>query len=1042
MKTNMDYCLKEKMGFLRSAKNWGLKIWLVISLLMGISTLVIGSHGVSKINADRNTKMLDRSKYFATFIYEILTACLKIIDPLIELVGSTYLYTIRLNFEQLTNTRYEACYYKVGNDTECTEAWHSLQNTYEDCLKATTNTRLVSASRQSYLLQKQQEQQIRLWQLIESIPTFVSDTDRIIDNTTINGTSTNVLDWWIPVANTTQEIYDKYLQNISLVTSLLLRKSIDLIPEKLQDIWSAINSTTTTTNGDNPLTTITPIVTNTEPWTNYHTYFTTQEHIKLTSQTDLITSRINSIPIDLDSSQSTTQISTLSSADNSNTSHVVNSATKMTETSLSPQELYSTDHTAAFPRMLPEVVRQQSSTQYTTNVLQWWNPFKQFLFGIETEYQQMRAPTSLPPQPPPECKRDIYHMRYIATDLTVLSSIHGGRISHSPALVVYVEDTGNIQTVVRCANKLNYIVNALGGGHSYEAYGLPRRGPIYYRTYEKGNYTINAGSCGWVGLSGIALGGVYGYLVRLHGLLADNILEMKVVNAQGELLTINETHEPELFWTLRGAGGGLFVIVTEFKFCLIKSPLLVKSYSFTWHANVTKLIFWQMGVNPSHILISITHFGMESDEFNRTISLLLQTLPTPNKTLARERDWLTFIYESSDVGQLNGDHRQLLLENLSYPTYYFKAKHLFYNQPISDHSLDKFIDRLASGSGQLVLGFSPWNGYMNTIPVDRTAFPHRNYKFGIQFMVYWHDQEEEKQQMNWLDDVYVTLYTDSTKHSYINYIDRNVPNWMDVYYNIHQKRLINIQHIASLSSSVGITNSGSALSVAARSSQYIEIPTPTLSLVNRVLLLKHGSILVLIILSYGKPMNTWTHVAFVHDTDKQEQLIYINGILSGFSTNSGSYVGSSTASLVIGGSPKLNTYFNGLIDELSLVTRVKDPVEILEDATLVFHYTFDSDKFLYDSGPNQINCTAINVNISNDGQFNESISSNTNLSLTELGTFILRHRTSSESTYIDINFEYSISTRTWSYVAFTYSPTSGLRSYEYGVQMKETCPCN
>ncbi|CAF3307954.1 unnamed protein product [Rotaria sp. Silwood2] len=427
-----------------------------------------------------------------------------------------------------------------------------------------------------------------------------------------------------------------------------------------------------------------------------------------------------------------------------------------------------------------------------------------------------------------------------------LSSIHGGRISHSPAVIIHVTNSSDVQKVVKCATKLDYIVNALGGGHSYEGYGLgsmynniiinmeainyininqrdrtgtfgagARLGPIYYRTYQSDNYTINAGSCAWVGLAGIALGGGYGYLARLYGLLSDNILEMKAVNAQGELLTINETHEPDLYWALRGAGGGLYVIVTEFKFRLVKSPSLVTSFSFAWYANTTKLviqqyqsllfndkifnlsnnIFWQMQVNNILIHISIVYFGMELEEFNKTISLLLAMLPTPNKTDLRKRDWLTFVYESSDVGNLNGDHRQLLLENLTYPTYYFKAKHLFYDQPISDHSLDQFIDQLAVGDGQISMSFSPWDGYLNTIPVYQTAFPHRRFKFGIQFLIVWNDEQDEQKQMNWLNQVYLTMYNDSTKHSYINYMDRDVPNWMNVYYHTHQQRLINIKHI-------------------------------------------------------------------------------------------------------------------------------------------------------------------------------------------------------------------------------------------------------
>ena len=101
-----------------------------------------------------------------------------------------------------------------------------------------------------------------------------------------------------------------------------------------------------------------------------------------------------------------------------------------------------------------------------------------------------------------------------------LSAIRGGRISHSPAVVVYATDSSDVQNVVKCATKLSYTVNALGGGHSYEGYGLgsmynniiinmeainyininqdertgtfgagARLGPIYYRTYQYDGYT-------------------------------------------------------------------------------------------------------------------------------------------------------------------------------------------------------------------------------------------------------------------------------------------------------------------------------------------------------------------------------------------------------------------------------------------------------------------------------------------------------------------------------------------------------------------------
>ncbi len=96
----------------------------------------------------------------------------------------------------------------------------------------------------------------------------------------------------------------------------------------------------------------------------------------------------------------------------------------------------------------------------------------------------------------------------------------------------------------------------------------------------------------------VGLGGSYGYLYRLHGLLSDNILVLKVNTNSliylrklkfvlGQLLTINTTHKSELYWVLRGDGS--FVIVTEFKIRLIKSPSLVMSFSSIWYPQCHKI---------------------------------------------------------------------------------------------------------------------------------------------------------------------------------------------------------------------------------------------------------------------------------------------------------------------------------------------------------------------------------------------------------------------------------------------------------------------
>ncbi len=101
-----------------------------------------------------------------------------------------------------------------------------------------------------------------------------------------------------------------------------------------------------------------------------------------------------------------------------------------------------------------------------------------------------------------------------------------------------------------------------------------------------------------------------------------------------------------------------------------------------------------MNINRNQVALSIINFGIELEEFNRTISLLLQNLPTPFKSFLHKKDWLSFVYEGLQIGDSQNNNRELLLENLTFPTYYFKGKHLFYNQSISDYSLHQFIHQL------------------------------------------------------------------------------------------------------------------------------------------------------------------------------------------------------------------------------------------------------------------------------------------------------------------------------------------------------------
>jgi FAD/FMN-containing dehydrogenase len=75
--------------------------------------------------------------------------------------------------------------------------------------------------------------------------------------------------------------------------------------------------------------------------------------------------------------------------------------------------------------------------------------------------------------------------------------------------------------------------------------------------------TIAAGCGPTVGIAGLTLGGGLGILGRSHGLTADQLVAARAVLADGRIVDCDERRHEDLFWALRGAGGGQFAAVTQ-----------------------------------------------------------------------------------------------------------------------------------------------------------------------------------------------------------------------------------------------------------------------------------------------------------------------------------------------------------------------------------------------------------------------------------------------------------------------------------------------
>jgi FAD/FMN-containing dehydrogenase len=273
------------------------------------------------------------------------------------------------------------------------------------------------------------------------------------------------------------------------------------------------------------------------------------------------------------------------------------------------------------------------------------------------------------------------------------------------------------------------------------------------------------------GVAGLTLGGGIGWLVGKHGMSIDNLRSVRIVTAEGRLITANHHSHADLFWALRG-GGGNFGVVTSFTFALHpQGDVLTGVLAFPVSEARAVLEFYRsfVATAPDELgcyallftepesmtrLVAIAFFWPGDLAEGERVTAPLQEFGEPVLKLIQPMpytEWQAFFDASYPHGR----------------RYYWKGN---LHRELTDEVLDGMVE-LGSNPpitwGNVVIEW--YQGAMNRVDPAATAFPHRDAEFQIVCIGGWDDPADDAVGTLWTRAVAGATGTGALNGAFLNF---------------------------------------------------------------------------------------------------------------------------------------------------------------------------------------------------------------------------------------------------------------------------------
>ncbi|WP_370948417.1 FAD-binding oxidoreductase [Amycolatopsis sp. cg5] len=397
--------------------------------------------------------------------------------------------------------------------------------------------------------------------------------------------------------------------------------------------------------------------------------------------------------------------------------------------------------------------------------------------------------------------------------------------SRRPAAIAQVANRQDVIECVRRAGGRGAPLAARSGGHNYAGFSTPDSGVVVdvsalnkitinddgtavvgsgaqlmqvYSALAARGRALPGGTCATVGIAGLTLGGGVGPLTRPYGLTCDRVTAASVVTADGAVHQATANTDADLFWALRGGGGGHAGIVTEFTFSTVPAPKpVVFKLEFSSSRTAKVLAAWSAwqnsvpkeltttcnigaGKDPSNT-IEGTWVGKASALDGHLNALISEVGSKPTTKYVHQKSYLdTVLYFApcKDVGSCKAESDGGTVTREA-----FHAASRVLPRVLKSADAQRVVEIMTKHADMCLL-FDAVGGEVDAIGARDTAYAHRGAKASVQIYSW---SETDKGEL--LTQAQQSLTRVLGTGSYVNYVNPMQTDWATSYWGANHDKM-------------------------------------------------------------------------------------------------------------------------------------------------------------------------------------------------------------------------------------------------------------